>query len=59
MLACLMLGLPAHADGTVLLVEGSTTNGSGLPGGEDRDETGVVIETPSSRWPVRTSHGRL
>jgi hypothetical protein len=32
---------------TILLVEvGSTAHGTGIPGGEDHDEIGVVVETP-------------
>jgi hypothetical protein len=32
---------------TILLVEvGSTAHGTGIPGGEDHDELGVVVETP-------------
>src|SRR5215213_2969356 len=37
--------IPPLPDGTVLLVEvGSTAHGTGLPGGEDHDEMGVVVE---------------
>ena len=38
---------PPYPDGLLLLVEvGSTAHGTGLPGGEDHDETAVVVETP-------------
>ena len=44
----LMLSIPPLPAGTILLVEvGSTAHGTGLPGGEDHDEMGVVIETPA------------
>lgn len=37
-----------YPDGMILLVEvGSTAHGTGLPGGEDHDETAVVVETPA------------
>jgi hypothetical protein len=40
--------IPALPAATILLVEvGSTAHGTGLPGGEDQDERGVVIEQPS------------
>ena len=40
--------IPPLPHGTILLVEvGSTAHGTGLPGGEDQDETAVVIESPS------------
>jgi uncharacterized protein len=40
--------IPPLPAGTVLLVEvGSTAHGTGLPGGEDHDEIGVVVETPT------------
>jgi hypothetical protein len=39
--------IPPPPDSTILLVEvGSTAHGTGLPGGEDHDEMGVVIESP-------------
>jgi hypothetical protein len=39
--------IPPLPDSTILLVEvGSTAHGTGLPGGEDHDEMGVLIETP-------------
>ena len=42
-----MLELPPLPDATILLVEvGSTAHGTGLPGGEDHDEMGVVVEGP-------------
>jgi hypothetical protein len=42
----MMLEIPKLPDSTILLVEvGSTAHGTGLPGGEDRDETGVVVES--------------
>jgi hypothetical protein len=38
---------PPFPDGMILLVEvGSTAHGTGLPGGEDHDETAVVVESP-------------
>ncbi len=37
--------IPALPEGTILLVEvGSTAHGTGLPGGEDLDQLGVVVE---------------
>lgn len=42
------LEIPLLPAGTVLLVEvGSTAHGTGLPGGEDHDEIGVVVESPA------------
>lgn len=42
-----MLEIPPLPDGTILLVEvGSTAHGTGLPGGEDLDQLGVVVESP-------------
>lgn len=39
--------IPPLPASTILLVEvGSTAHGTGLPGGEDHDEMGVVVETP-------------
>ena len=39
--------IPPLPASTILLVEvGSTAHGTGLPGGEDHDEMGVVIEPP-------------
>ena len=39
--------IPPLPNGTILLVEvGSTAHGTGLPGGEDQDETAIVIESP-------------
>jgi uncharacterized protein len=41
------VGLPPLPETTILLVEvGSTAHGTGIPGGEDHDEIGVVVETP-------------
>jgi hypothetical protein len=41
------LDLAPLPDGTILLVEvGSTAHGTGLPGGEDYDQMGVVVEPP-------------
>lgn len=38
--------IPPLPDLTILLVEvGSTAHGTGIPGGEDHDELGVVVET--------------
>ena len=42
-----MLEIPALPASTILLVEvGSTAHGTGLSGGEDNDEMGVLIESP-------------
>jgi predicted nucleotidyltransferase len=42
-----MLEIPPLPASTILLVEvGSTAHGTGIPGGEDHDEIGVVIEQP-------------
>lgn len=42
------LEIPPLPELTILLVEvGSTAHGTGIPGGEDHDELGVVVETPS------------
>ncbi len=42
-----MLEIPPLPATTILLVEvGSTAHGTGLPGGEDHDELGIVVETP-------------
>lgn len=39
--------IPSLPETTILLVEvGSTAHGTGLPGGEDHDELGVVVEAP-------------
>ncbi|MCU4187223.1 nucleotidyltransferase domain-containing protein [Acidiferrimicrobium sp. IK] len=41
-----MLEIPPLPGGTILLVEvGSTAHGTGLPGGEDLDQLGVVVES--------------
>lgn len=41
-----MLPIPPLPPETILLVEvGSTAHGTGLPGGEDHDEMGVVVES--------------
>lgn len=41
-----MLPIPPLPPSTILLVEvGSTAHGTGLPGGEDHDEMGVVVES--------------
>src|SRR4051794_29482564 len=41
------MDLPPLPDLTILLVEvGSTAHGTGIPGGEDHDELGVVVEAP-------------
>jgi uncharacterized protein len=43
------MDIPPLPTGTILLVEvGSTAHGTGLPGGEDNDEMGVVMEDPKS-----------
>jgi uncharacterized protein len=40
--------IPPLPPSTILLVEvGSTAHGTGIPGGEDHDEMGVVIEAPA------------
>lgn len=45
MSASAMREIPPLPESTILLVEvGSTAHGTGLPGGEDHDELGVVIE---------------
>ena len=42
-----MLEIPPLPASTILLVEvGSTTDGTGIPGGEENDEMGVMIESP-------------
>ena len=42
-----MLEIPPLPDNTILLVEvGSTAHGTGIPGGEDHDELGVIVESP-------------
>src|SRR5262245_3116476 len=42
------LTIPDLPAATILLVEvGSTAHGTGLPGGEDQDEMGVVVESPA------------
>ena len=39
--------IPPLPSGTILLVDvGSTAHGTGLPGGEDQDETAIVVESP-------------
>ena len=40
------LTIPPLPATTILVVEvGSTAHGTGIPGGEDHDEIGVVVET--------------
>ncbi len=42
-----MLTIPPLPDNCILLVEvGSTAHGTGIAGGEDHDEIGVLVETP-------------
>jgi hypothetical protein len=42
-----VLEIPPLPTSTILLVEvGSTAHGTGIPGGEDNDEMGVVVEAP-------------
>ena len=42
-----VLEIPPLPPSTILLVEvGSTAHGTGIPGGEDNDELGIVIEPP-------------
>ena len=44
-----VLEIPPLPSATILLVEvGSTADGTGLAGGEDQDELGVVVESPAS-----------
>ena len=44
---CNVPEIPPLPDATILMVEvGSTAHGTGIPGGEDHDEMGVVIEPP-------------
>lgn len=44
-----MIPIPPLPATTILLVEvGSTAHGTGLPGGEDHDEMGVVVEDPAA-----------
>ena len=39
---------PPYPERMILLVEvGSTAHGTGLPGGEDHDETAIVVESPA------------
>lgn len=41
------MDIPPLPESTILLVEvGSTAHGTGIPGGEDHDELGVVLESP-------------
>jgi uncharacterized protein len=43
----LLMDLPPLPRSTILLVEvGSTAHGTGIPGGEDYDQLGVVVERP-------------
>lgn len=43
-----------YPSGMILLVEvGSTAHGTGIPGGEDHDETAVVIEAPERVFGLR------
>lgn len=42
------LEIPPLPSETILLVEvGSTAHGTGIPGGEDHDELGIVVESPA------------
>jgi hypothetical protein len=44
-----VLAIPPLPETTILLVEvGSTAHGTGLPGGEDHDEMGIVVEDPAT-----------
>jgi predicted nucleotidyltransferase len=44
-----VLEIPPLPANTILLVEvGSTAHGTGIPGGEDHDEMGVVVEAPEA-----------
>jgi hypothetical protein len=44
-----VLQIPPLPEATILLVEvGSTAHGTGLAGGEDQDELGVVVESPAA-----------
>ena len=41
-----LVKIPPLPPGTMLWVEvGSTAHGTGLPGGEDQDETAIVVES--------------
>lgn len=45
----MVLEVPPLPESTVLLVEvGSTAHGTGIAGGEDHDELGVVVEAPAA-----------
>jgi uncharacterized protein len=53
-----VLEIPPLPDSTILLVEvGSTAHGTGLPGGEDHDEMGVVVEGGGLREELIGTHG--
>jgi hypothetical protein len=46
--------LPPYPPTTILVVEvGSTAHGTGLPGGEDHDETAIWIESPGDVFALR------
>ena len=52
------LELPPLPESLILLVEvGSTAHGTGLPGGEDQDELGVVVESQAEVFGL-DEHGR-
>ena len=52
------LDLPPLPESLILLVEvGSTAHGTGLPGGEDQDELGVVVESKAEVFGL-DEHGR-
>jgi hypothetical protein len=53
-----VLEIPPLPPSTILLVEvGSAAHGTGLPGGEDHDEMGVVVES-AGRWLGHCRHRR-
>ena len=50
---------PPYPEGMILLVEvGSTAHGTGLPGGEDHDETAVMVHRSAGLQPPEVpGHG--
>ena len=54
-----MKDLPPYPDTTILVVEvGSTAHGTGIPGGEDHDETVIWLETPREIFALRNVEPR-
>ncbi len=54
-----MKELPPYPNTTILVVEvGSTAHGTGLPGGEDHDETVLWLETPADVFAPRSHEPR-